>query len=164
MHVTTQSSFLIILRVCWRPTRSSRRSCRTTSSLPWSSARRYKLNPPHTSWRSSLVLWDKTISSRALPSVSIEAKGTVEAVIVVRGQPCCLIEQVSNYNTTLNVTFTFSGLKCQHVITCLQFDMTYTSLTSLSFWLKRSFIAFMISLLRADLIGCNEPPNILYKM
>ena len=164
MHVTTQSSFLIILRVCWRPTRSSRRSCRTTSSLPWSSARRYKLNPPHTSWRSSLVLWDKTTSSRALPSVRIEAKGTVEAVTVVRCQPCCFIEQVSNYNATLNVTFIFSGLKCQHVITCLQFEMTYTSLTRLSFCLKRSFVAFMISLLRTDLIECHEPLTILYKM
>ena len=165
MHVTTQSSFLIILRVCWRPTRSSRRSCRTTSSLPWSSARRYKLNLPHTSWWSSLVFLDKTISSRALPpSESRQREQWSLWQWYDRLSTLLFYEHAFNYTCHAKCHFNFSGLKCQHVITCLQFEMTYINLTRLSFWLKRSFVAFIISLLQTGLIECHKLLTILYKM
>ena len=167
MHVTAQSSFLFILRVCW---------LEDPQDPPGGAAERRALCPgvqrDGTSSTSLIQAGDLRWSFgqdhllQGPPFVRIEAKGTVESVTVVHDRLSTLLiyEHAFNYTCHTKCHFNFSGLKCQHVITCLQFEMTYINLTRLSFWLKRSFVAFIISLLQTGLIECHKLLTILYKM
>ena len=169
MYVTVQSSFLIILRlpgVCWLEDPRGPPGGAAEQRAPCPGVQR---DGTSSTSLTQAGLLDKTISTRVSlspPSVRIEAKGTVESVTVVHDRLSTLLiyEHAFNYTCHTKCHFNFSGLKCQQVITCLQFEMTYINLTRLSFWLKRSFVAFIISLLQTGLLECHKLLTILYKM